>query len=204
MASTNSSTERRSPVSPSVGIFCLEGDWDVDLRYQATVEPILQMLDSMGIAKYLHRNTVTADQFLYYLEEWTKKRYDDYSLLYVPAHGEKNSIYLGKDSVSLDDVVDVLSAKPRKAVVHFGGCSTMDIPDDVLKKFVKDTKITAVTGYRKSVAWLEAAAFETLMLERLTRGSRTDGFFNGLARDYGTLSKRLGLVAATAHRVYSA
>lgn len=67
-----------------------------------------------------------------------------------------------------------------------------------------DTKITAVTGYRKPVDWLESAAFETLMLERLTRGSRTDGFFNGLARDYGTLSKRLGLVAATAKMVYTA
>ena len=76
--------------------------------------------------------------------------------------GEKNSIDLGKDSVFLDDVVDILSAKPRKAVVHFGGCNTLDIDDEVLKRFVKDTKVRAVTGYRKPVAWLEAAAFETL------------------------------------------
>lgn len=61
-----------------------------------------------------------------------------------------------------------------------------------------------MTGYRKSVDWLEAAAFETLMLERLTRGSRTDGVFNGLARDYGMLSKRPGRVVATANKVYTA
>ncbi len=46
-----------------MGIFCLEGEWSHDLRKQTTIEPVLQLLKSLEIADYIHRNTVAVEQF---------------------------------------------------------------------------------------------------------------------------------------------
>lgn len=193
----------RDCMRPSMGIYCLEGDWELDLRHKATVEPILELLEALGVAEYIHRNAVKTDQFKHYLKEWTKRRYDKYSVLYLAAHGAENGIHLGQDWISLEDIAAILKDKVRGGVIHFASCSTLDIEDAELMAFAKTTGATAVTGYRHEVGWTESAAFETLMLERLSQGARTDAFYNGLTKDYGSLAQRLGLVAATPRRVYS-
>lgn len=191
-------------MKPALGVFCLEGDWDPDLRRQGSVEPILQMLASVGLAEYVHRNVATIDQFTYYLQRWSLKKYDSFGLLYLPAHGSGNELHLGKDSVSLDHIGEVLEGKARGRVIHFGGCDTLDIDDEVLRSFAKRTGASAVTGYRATVDWLEAATLEAVLLERLSRGKRTDAFYNHLAKDYGPLVERLKLVIATPRKVYGA
>lgn len=189
---------------PAMGVFCLEGEWDNDMRKKSSVEPILQMLSSLGIAEYIHRNVATADQFMYYLKQWSLKRYDDFGVLYLPMHGSGNELHLGKDSVTLDHIGDVLEGKVRGGVIHFGSCDTLDVDDAVLNDLARQTGATAVTGYRAEVDWLEAATLEAVLLERLSRGKRTDAFYNHLAKDYGPLVERLKLVIATPRKVYGA
>lgn len=189
-------------MKPAMGVFCLEGEWDKDMRKNLTVEPILQLLASLEIANYIHRNVATADQFTYYLKQWSMKRYDSYGVLYLAMHGSGNALYLGKDSVTLDQLGDILEGKVRRGVIHFGSCDTVDIDDAALMDFARRTGATAVTGFRSRVDWLEAATLETVLLERLSRGSRTDAFYRGLAREYGPLVDKLKLVIATPRKVY--
>ena len=59
-----------------------------------------------------------------------------------------------------------------------------------------------VTGYEAEVDWVESAAFEVLLLDRLSRGGRTDAIYRSLHREHGQLAARLGLVAATKSSVY--
>ncbi|SDI85150.1 hypothetical protein SAMN05192558_102366 [Actinokineospora alba] len=61
-----------------------------------------------------------------------------------------------------------------------------------------------MVGYSNDIDWLDSAAFECLLLDRLTRGNRTDGMFNQLHNDHGQMAERLGLVAATRTTVYRA
>jgi hypothetical protein len=193
------------PSTPNTGIFCLEGDWDADLRCTTTVEPILELLQKLGVASYIHRNAAIPEQFDYYLGEWTKPMYDQYRVLYLSTHGIKNTVSLAPgEEVSLHEMTEILNGKAKGRVIHFAGCSTLDIGDEALMQFAKDTGASAITGYRSNVGWAEAAAFEVLMLTKLVSYKKTHAFFNNITAELGELANRLGLVVATSGRVYRA
>lgn len=46
---------RRKPAS----VFCLETPWDDDLRHQATVRPMLEMLQLRCGMEFIHRDAAT-------------------------------------------------------------------------------------------------------------------------------------------------
>lgn len=87
-------------------------------------------------------------------------------------------------------------------VVYFGSCLTMRSDPKRLQNFAKVTGARAVVGYRKEVSWLESAAFEVLLLDRLCLGLRSDAIYNRLVKDHGTFAKSLGLVVATKSQVH--
>jgi hypothetical protein len=186
------------------GIFCLEGEWDADLKRRASVLPMLDLLERLGIARSIHRDVATRDEFLYYLEKWGQRSYHDYFVLYLASHGTSGRLALGKDTVGIDELEDALADKADGGVIYFGSCLTLVTDDDRLKRFVKRTGASVVVGYRAEIDWLEAAAFELLLLERLLRGERSDAFFRRLTKDHGQFASGLGLVAATARAVMPA
>lgn len=86
--------------------------------------------------------------------------------------------------------------------VYFGSCLTLKTDPKRLQVFAKQTGARAVVGYRKEVDWLQSAAFDVLLLDRLSMGWRSDALFNHLARDHGAFAKSLGLVVATKAQVH--
>lgn len=185
-------------------IFCLEGEWDSDLRGRMSVEPILELLEKIGIAKSIHRDIATRDELEYYLGKWKQKRYERYGVLYLAMHGYEESLYLGRDAVSLDKLEENLRGACKGKAIYFGSCLTLKADPKRLMKFASATGARVVVGYRKTVPWLETAAFEVLLLDRLTQGLRSDAIFNHLSRDHGNFAKSLGLVVATKNQVYRA
>lgn len=149
------------------GIFCLEGLWDNDLRKISTVEPILSLLRKRCSIPYIYRDCGTIDEFNFYLNIWTQKRYRNYSILYLAFHGGQGRIHIGKNEYQLSDMGDVLAGKCKHTVIIVGACETMNIDKRYLRKFLRNTDALAVCGYMAEVGWIEATAFELLALDAL-------------------------------------
>ncbi|MCT2260184.1 hypothetical protein M3F59_00820 [Brachybacterium muris] len=183
------------------GIFCLEGEWEDDLSDRLSVRPVLDLLRSLGVATYIHRDAVTIGDFEHYLGKWIDE-YTEYKILYLAMHGGSGAVALGKDSLSLDELGYMLQGACKGRVVYFGSCSTLKLEPAELQEFARMTGARAVIGYRRSVPWLETAAFEVLLLDRLARGIRSDAIFNRLVNEHENLARTLGLVVATRSKVH--
>lgn len=184
------------------GIFCLEGEWNADLRDRVSVEPILRLLETLGIAPSIHRDVATRDELTYYIGKWEQKRYDDFKVLYLAMHGDSGLINLGRDTFDLDELASLLKGKCAGKAIYFGSCLTLKQDSRRLQQFARTTGAKAVVGYRREVPWLECAAFEVLLLDRLSRGVRSDALFNRLTKEHGLFAKSLGLVVATKSQVH--
>lgn len=192
------------PPRKPTGIFCLEGEWDPNLTNRNSVEPILELLERLGIARTIHRDVATRPELEYYLRKWGQRRYADYTVLYLASHGQSGQLQLGQGSVTMDELAESLEGKCSGRVVYFGCCLMLNQEDDALQEFVRRTGAKAVVGYSRLIDWLDSAAFEVLLLERLARGDRTDAFFRQLHRDHGAFAEKLGLVVSTKNTTWDA
>jgi uncharacterized protein DUF6642 len=186
------------------GIFCLEGEWDPNLRGRNSVEPILSLFERLQIAKTIRRDVATREELAYYLKKWCQRGYGSYKVLYLATHGCKGTLHLGKDTLDVNELATMLENKCTGRVIYFGSCLTLALTDEQLQQIAKVTGAKAVVGYCKAVDWLDSAAFELLALDRIISGSRTDAFFNRFVRDHAGFAKELGLIVATPSRVYNA
>ena len=160
------------------GIFCLEGDWEWDLRDRSSVDPVLQLLERSNdpAIPYIRRDVGTVPEFEYYLKKWTLKRYQSYSILYLGFHGDPGMLYVGGQRnpvTNLDWIEDRLAGKCTKRIIHFGSCGTLDVHGGRLNSFLKNTNALAVCGYKAPVDWMATAAFEIILLSELQRNALT-------------------------------
>ncbi len=151
------------------GIFCLEGDWDRDLRTTITVLPFLELLGQVNRPPIpsIRRDIGTATELEYYLRKWCLKRYARYPILYLGFHGDPGVLYLGGDrrsQVDLDWLEERLAGKCKGRLIHFGSCGTLATHGKRLNRFLRTTGALAVCGYKVDVDWLFAAAFEIILL----------------------------------------
>lgn len=186
---------------PKPGIFCLEGEWDSNMRQRDSVAPVLDLLERLRVAQVIHRDVATKQELWYYLKRWCQKGYDDFSVLSLVSHGDNGCLDFGHDKITLDEIAEFIDGRARGRVIYFGSCLTLAQVDEDLTGFVKRAGAKAVVGYSKVIPWLESAAFEVLLLDRMLRNNRSDAFFNHLVRDHGDFANNMGLVVATKAKV---
>ncbi|MCB1224882.1 MAG: hypothetical protein KDK99_03635 [Verrucomicrobiales bacterium] len=159
------------------GIFCLEGEWDRDLRCDASVQPVLDLLSRCNNPQvpYIRRDIATKPEFEYYLKKWCQRMYETHPILYLGFHGDPGKLYLGDRAtwVDLDWLEERLEGRCKGRIIHFGSCGTVAIGVARLKRFLLATQAQALCGYRLDVDWMAAAAFETILLRSLQRFSVT-------------------------------
>jgi len=190
---------------PRLGIFCLEGEWSINLAERISVEPSLELLERLKVAKYLHRDYATKGELEYYLSRHRQARYSSYKVLFFAAHGAPGCISLDRrESVRLDELAAMIGPSCDGKVIYFGSCSILKVLDEQITEFAKQTRARAIVGYRKDVDWLDSAAFEIVLLDAMIRGTRSDGFFNGLIKEHPVVARKLGLVVATKATVHKA
>ena len=91
-------------------IFCIEGNWDMDLNEKASVRPVLELLEINADVKYIYRDCSTVEELYFLLERWQQKRYSDHKILYLAFHGKPGEILIDhKHTVSLEDLGDALA-----------------------------------------------------------------------------------------------
>ena len=172
MKSANASAKSKGPRSKPLasGVFAFEGDPEVDLRERYSVRPVLQFLNDLEGLKYIFRDIGTPEELEFYVKKWTQAKYSEYQVGYFSFHGSPGALWFPdsrKSGISLDDLADWIDGRAEGRIIHFGACSVMRLGDRRLREFLETTGARAVTGYRTDVDWLEAMAFDALMLGAL-------------------------------------
>ena len=180
------------------GIFCIEGEWEPDLRKRDSVLPVLELLERLGMIKWIHRDVASVSEARIYLEKWSQKRYDDYVVLYLATHGDKGKLKWGPhESMTLGELADVLGDIAESCWIYLGSCLTLFNESDV-RKFVKQTGVEAILGYRKEVDWIESAAFDVILLSEMANFSGPPArFFKSLMSRHGEMAAMLKFVVGT-------
>jgi hypothetical protein len=185
-------------MSAKKGVFCLEGDWDESLTSRCSVEPQLRMLAEFGYRPPIHRDVATRAEFEHYLGRWLTKRYSDYVVGYLAFHGERRTIRLGRDGLTLEQLGDLVDGRAEDRIFYLGACQTLDVADEELIEFCKRSGARAVVGYTRAVEWLESAAFDFFLLPKLLDAVRMKPIFTSLQREHPHFVYGLGFRMATA------
>ena len=145
-------------------IYCIEGHWDFGNReVEPSVEPILQMLRTMGQWDYARRDCATIEEMNYFLRrEWSRCRQG--SILYFASHGDTAQILLSDDQrLGLDTLLAEVDC--TNCLIHFGGCKVLDVEENRIRDFMKKTGAMGVSGYTENVGWSDTKWPPALALE---------------------------------------
>ena len=179
----------------ATGIFALEGDPELDLKRQYSVQPILQFLKELNGTDVIFRDIGTAEELKHYLTQWTLAKYRKFDIGYFSFHGTPGSLWFPdgrKSPVTLEELGEWLEGRAQGRIIHFSACSVMRLDDQRLKEFRERSGATAVMGYRTDIDWAESMAFDTLLFSALRRYQRIGDAENYLDRIAGQLRERLG------------
>jgi hypothetical protein len=179
------------------GVFCLEGDWEDDLRSRTSVRPVLQLLERCNdpAVPFIRRDVATVTEFEHYLGKWAKRKYDRYPILYLGFHGDPGVLYVGygeDGTVDLDRLEDILEGRCKGRVIHFGACGTLATHGNRWKRFFQRTKALAVCGYKEDVDWMLSAAFEIVLLSGFQQNTLTRAGMAAVNRRVQSQTSRLG------------
>lgn len=148
-------------------IYCLEGNWNKNPRNSQSVKPILELLNTSVGVKYIYRKCNTKEELMEYLRQYTFKRYQNYTILYLAFHGRKNCIFTGNESITLKEIADVLDGELNNRIIHFGSCLTLGTNETKIAYFINRTGCLFISGYKKTVGYIDSTAFELLYLNVL-------------------------------------
>jgi hypothetical protein len=160
------------------------------------------MLERLREVKAIHRDVGTTEEAGRYLGKYAQKRYDDYRVLYLAAHGDKEALgWSSRNFMALDDLGSILGTIPedRSYYLYLGSCLAMFSKPQV-ERLVLASGARAVIGYRRDVEWLESAAFELMLLPRLANHpakAKPETLFKQLMDRHGSFARHLKLVVGT-------
>jgi hypothetical protein len=177
---------RRKP-----GVLCLEGEW-YGAEDRTSVQPMLEMLERSGHIRAMWRDVATREELRFYVDRWTHKSWADYPLLYLAFHGAPGEFFVGKTPITLDDLAADLAGKCNGRILHFGSCATLAIAPAALEAFRQETGAHAVSGYTAAVDWLEASAFEILLVNELIKSGDVETVRARLSVEHAAWARALG------------
>lgn len=177
------------------GIYCIEGIWSSLAHDRVSVQPILELIEDSGTSKTIYKSCHTVEELAFLIKKWkTKAVQSKYPILYFAFHGETGCLLLGKQQIPLDDLGDMLEGKAHGKIFFFASCKTLDIDERKIKSFLVKTGAIAALGYKMDVDWMQATAFELLILDALrvdefdTRGVKRIKEF--IYDEYGNIARR--------------
>jgi len=171
------------------GIFCLEGQWQEDLRKKNTVRPILELLELNANVPYIYHDCATIAEFEFFLKKWRLAKYTKYPILYLAFHGGENGIWISDDFINLTKIGELLKNKCKNRIIVLASCSTVNIQKSRMEIFLEKTQALAVCGYRLIVPWITATAFELMLLSTLQENTFDGRGIKAIYRKVDHISK---------------
>jgi len=149
-------------------IFCIEGNWDVDLSVRSSVRPMLELLEATEDVKFVYRDCSTIPEFEFLVKKWRQKGYAAYRILYLAFHGYEGrlSIY-GSKEMSLGDLAELLEYRCYGRVIYLGACSVLNLARSDITEFLDRTGAQAVCGYTEAVDWTKSTALDLIVMSIL-------------------------------------
>lgn len=180
------------------GVLCLEGDWVDSLEQRMSVEPALRLLERSDIITLVHRDVATRGELAYLLDKGLRIPGGRYNLVYLAFHGSAQTLHLGGDHLTLGDLAEMLHGKCAGKTIYLGSCSTLSVPDDVLRDFCRKTNARAIVGYTRTVEWVESVAFELILLSELAHRTNMKPAYDAIVKKHRGMASRLGFRMAHA------
>ncbi|MEV6692037.1 hypothetical protein AB0M35_11285 [Micromonospora sp. NPDC051196] len=157
------------------GVFCVEGQWDNNLAERGSVLPTLELLERLGAIRFIHRDTATPQELRYFLDRWLTHKYSAYEVGFFALHGSPSEVHLSDShSVRLKEIAGWMAGRCAGKRLYFGSCSALRSSDSALAEFLEETQASMVCGFTKTIDWIESAAFETVILNRLVNGGKVN------------------------------
>ncbi len=172
-------------------VFCLECDWDKDLRNKSSILAALDFMQTNCFVKYIHRACGTKNNLFYYLNQWSLKKYKDYSICYLAFHGQPGYLQVGKEEVTLEEIAERLEGKCNDKIIHLGSCLVLDVDPDRIKEFITKTKALCVCGFQTEIDFLESSVLDMLVIDLLQEYKDVKKVERELKKNYGKILKRL-------------
>lgn len=122
---------------------------------KSSSKPLLQYVSRETSIGYSFFMANTREELRFIFSKMIKK---NSGILYLASHGNKNIFFFGAgnaDYVSLHELGDLLHNKLKGKAIHLSSCETLNIPESEILRFKGDTGATLVSGYTKSVDWME-------------------------------------------------
>jgi hypothetical protein len=159
-------------------IFCLEGEWNsTNLKEKTSVKPFFNFMEETFGIHHVFRKVNSRESFFKYLDllaRYSGSKYKSYGILYLAFHGEKNCIYLDDgDLISMDEILEKGGSALKNRIIHFGSCNTLRISDSLLSEFYQTSQAKAVSGFSKTIDFLDSSLFDIAYLTKLTEYKRT-------------------------------
>jgi hypothetical protein len=173
------------------GIFCIEGEWESDLKDQSSIRPLVDFLaNSDSLIAPIYRRVATSESFAYFAKQW--RNYPNHTIGYFSFHGAKGSLSLGQERLDLAALGKLLEASCEGKHIVLSSCQTLSVPTEHLDAFRKQTGARSVSGYAKSPDWIESSAFDVILMTNLLyhdSPSKTESWLRarcgGLMSSYG-------------------
>ncbi len=175
------------------GIFCVEGEWSSKLTDRASVRDMLDLLESVERIRFIHEHVNTVGGLMEALRHWRQKQYSNYSVGYFAFHGKPGKLLIGRRSVTLKDLAEVLRGGCEGKTLYFGSCSVLHVPKREVQQFRRTTKADCIVGFTRDVDWLASAALDLILLEALAFHGTGESVEHWLRKEYGELAGHLGL-----------
>lgn len=172
-------------------IFCLEGDWDKDLRDKSSISAALDFLHVNCRIDYIHKNCGTKEALKYYLSLWKQKRYHKYNIAYLAFHGHPGQIQVGKEYVNLEELAEILEGACKDKIIHFGSCNTLDTDQKSIEDFLTKTGAMCICGFRSDIDFLESSVFDMLLIRKFQEYKDVRIVDRELKKNYNRLIKQL-------------
>lgn len=174
-------------------IFCIEGNWNHNLKDKTSIRSALDFIEHNGDVKYIHKNCSTPGQLEEWLKEAALKRYDRYSILYLAFHGNPGAIHVGKrKKLTLGEIAEILQDKAHDKIIHFGSCSTLNIPKWDINRFMKRTGALAVSGYSCDIDFMPSTFLDILYFQFCQRYREMPLIHQDVKAFYGPMARQLG------------
>ncbi|MFF0822809.1 DUF6642 family protein [Micromonospora haikouensis] len=95
--------------------------------------------------------------------------------------------------MGLAEIASWVSGRCEGKRLYFASCSALRASEVTLAEFLRETKASMICGFTKEIDWIESAALETVILNRLVNGARVNGIEQLLKSSrWAPLARHLG------------